>query len=180
MRGDLVRTSKFLSRILRHHPESIGLELDEGGWADLDTLVSLANGAGRRLTREQILQVVARNDKQRFAVSADGRRIRANQGHSIRIDLGPEPRSPPERLFHGTAERNLESIHRQGLIRGSRQHVHLSLDEETATRVGRRHGRPIVLVVDAGAMVRDGFEFFLSENGVWLTERVPPRYLASP
>lgn len=176
----LISTSKFLSLILRHKPEEIGLVLDAQGWADIDELIHLANLRGKSLTRSGVEELVATNEKRRFAISADGARIRASQGHSVSVDLGLQPQTPPERLFHGTATRHLPSIRRHGLHSGSRSHVHLSKDEATATNVGARHGKPAVLTVQSGAMCRDGFLLFLSENGVWLTERVPTRYIEFP
>lgn len=173
-----VRLSKYLSRILRHAPEAAGLTLDREGWAALDGVVAAA--VGRRLANSaaDILRVVERNNKQRFALSEDGTRIRAVQGHSspmVRMTL--EPAAPPELLFHGTAERNLPSILRDGLHPGRRHHVHLSPDRETAVAVGRRHGSPAVLEVAAGDMQRDGHGVFRAENGVWLVCAVPPQYL---
>lgn len=176
----LVKTSKFLSLVLRHRPEMLGIELDAAGWVTVDDLLAAANRRGMTLDRQTLEEVVARNDKQRFALSEGGRRIRASQGHCVRIDLGLEPSQPPELLYHGTAERNLESIARAGLIPRGRQHVHLSLDVETATNVGARHGKPAVLIVESGLMWNAGIEFFLSDNGVWLTERVPVEYIRFP
>lgn len=172
-----VRLSKFLSRVLRHDPASIGVTLDAQGWADVDALLEGARRAGVPLTREALERVVAENDKQRYALSDDGRRIRANQGHSIPVDLGLEPVAPPEHLYHGTADRFVAAIRHDGLLPRRRTHVHLSPDEATAARVGARHGRPVVLTIDAGRMQRDGHVFYLSDNGVWLTERVPSEYL---
>jgi putative RNA 2'-phosphotransferase len=174
----LVKTSKFLSLVLRHRPERIGLELTEDGWAKVSELLHLMTAAGHPLTRETLLRVVAENDKQRFAMSEDGSRIRASQGHSVEIDLALPPTDPPELLYHGTADRFVDSILEHGLLRRSRNHVHLSLDIETATRVGQRHGKPIVLTIAARSMQRAGHVFFLSENGVWLTEHVPCEYLS--
>lgn len=176
----LVRVSKFLSLVLRHQPESIGLVLDPQGWADVDDLITRANGAGLAITRELLLEVVGANDKQRFALSEDGCRIRANQGHSIGVELGLEPIEPPEILYHGTATRFLTSILEHGLLKGQRDHVHLSADEETAIRVGKRHGIAVVLRVHAGRMFREGKRFYVSANGVWLTEHVPPSDLIPP
>ncbi len=172
--------SKFLSFVLRHRPEEIGLELGEQGWVEVDLLIEAAARSGRRFTREELDRVVATNDKQRFALSDDGRLIRASQGHSVRVDLALEPVEPPETLFHGTATRFLKSIAREGLRPGSRQHVHLSLDEKTATTVGSRHGVPAVLVIRAGSMHREGFVFYRSDNGVWLTDAVPVAYIDFP
>lgn len=180
MRPELVKVSKFLSLILRHKPEEIGLPLDAEGWADIEELLRLANQRGKRLTRSVLAEVVAGNDKKRFVISEDGLRIRAQQGHSISIDLGLTPQRPPALLFHGTATRFLESILRQGLVPGSRQHVHLSRDEATAVKVGQRHGKPVVLRIVAGTMFEQGHVFYLSGNGVWLTEHVPPAFIEPP
>lgn len=174
---ELVKTSKFLSLVLRHRPQRIGLELDQQGWAKVSDVLHLMTVAGHPLTRDRLREVVAQNDKQRFSLSEDGERIRARQGHSIDIDLALPVASPPEHLYHGTASRFVDSILQHGLVRGSRNHVHLSLDVETATRVGERHGKPVVLTVAASDMQRDGHVFYLTENGVWLTEHVPRKYL---
>ncbi len=154
--------------------------LDARGWADVDELLLKANQHGVTLTRDLLQQVVQQNDKQRFAFSADGTRLRANQGHSIKIDLGLEPITPPDQLYHGTATRFVESIRKQGLLHGKRDYVHLSPDEATARQVGARHGEPIVLVVTAGKMHAAGFIFYRAANGVWLTQRVPSEYLVIP
>ena len=172
--------SRFLSYVLRHNPDAIGLTLDRQGWAKVDELLERARAAGVPLDRATLRRVVAENDKQRFALSPDGERIRARQGHSIPVDLDLPPVQPPEFLYHGTARRNLPSIRRQGLLRGKRHHVHLSPDEATALQVGRRHGEPVVLRIQAGEMHRDGYRFYLTENRVWLTEHVPPRYIDFP
>jgi putative RNA 2'-phosphotransferase len=169
--------SKFLSLVLRHNPDEIGISLDDEGWTPVDTLLSAMARHGQQISREQLEEVVASNDKRRFAFSADGRLIRANQGHSVEVDLGLVACAPPELLYHGTVERFLDSIRAQGLVRGNRQHVHISSDRETAARVGQRRGRPVVLVVEGGRMHKDGHRFFRSENGVWLTEAVPAQYL---
>ncbi|SOD85270.1 RNA 2'-phosphotransferase [Streptomyces sp. Ag109_G2-15] len=170
-----VKVSKYLSKHLRHQPERIGLTLDPGGWVEIDTLIAAAAAHGFRLTREELDHVVAANDKQRFAI--EGTRIRASQGHTIEVDLGLPPATPPSYLYHGTVARNLDAIRAEGLRPMSRHDVHLSADRETATRVGARRGRPVVIAVDAGAMHRDGHVFHVSANGVWLTQAVPPRYL---
>jgi len=180
MPPNLVSVSKFLSLVLRHKPEEIGLILDANGWADVDDLIQRANQNGNRLTRSLLEQVVAENDKKRFAFSDDGSRIRASQGHSIQVDLALPSSKPPGTLFHGTAARFIESIRAQGLHSANRQHVHLSLDAETATKVGSRHGRPVILVIRAGEMAAAGHQFFLSANGVWLTERVPVEFIGFP
>jgi putative RNA 2'-phosphotransferase len=174
------KISKFLSLVLRHQPQSIGLTLDAQGWADIDAVVERAGAHGMALTGQEILSIVAASDKQRFALDDTGRRIRANQGHSIDIDLELELREPPPVLFHGTAEANLAAIRAEGLKPGRRQHVHLSRDAVTATAVGQRHGRPVVLQVAAGRMWSAGHSFFLAENGVWLTDAVPPAFIAFP
>jgi putative RNA 2'-phosphotransferase len=174
------KVSKFLSRVLRHQPQSIGLELEAQGWADIEDLVARAGTHGMALTREEILQVVAASDKQRFALDASVRRIRANQGHSIDVDLALGPREPPPVLFHGTAETSIAAIRAEGLRPGGRQHVHLSVDAATATAVGQRHGRPVVLRVAAGRMRSAGLVFYLSANGVWLTDAVPPEFIELP
>ncbi|GHE03751.1 RNA 2'-phosphotransferase [Streptomyces alanosinicus] len=170
-----VKVSKYLSKHLRHQPERIGLALDPGGWVEIDTLIAAAAAHGFRITREELDHVVATNDKQRFAI--EGSRIRASQGHSIEVDLGLPPATPPPYLYHGTVAGNLDAIRADGLKPMNRHAVHLSADRETATRVGARRGRPVVLTVDAGAMHRDGHVFHISANGVWLTQAVPPRYL---
>jgi len=177
MADSLIRTSKFLSLVLRHEPEKIGLQLDPQGWVSIDELLSKA-APHLRMTASLLHEVVRTSDKQRFAISEDGTRIRANQGHSIPIELGLLPQTPPEQLYHGTATRFLESIQRQGLLRGDRHHVHLSADRETAIKVGTRHGKPVVLVVQAGDMHHAGHVFFKSDNGVWLVEHVPSAFLA--
>jgi len=174
-----VSTSKFLSLVLRHKPETIGLQLDPGGWADVDELLRKCGRArrGRNITRADLEEVVATNNKKRFAFSEDGRKIRASQGHSLPVDLGYEPIEPPVHLWHGTARRFLGSIFEKGLLKMNRQHVHLSADFHTAYTVGQRHGKPVVFRVHALDMYNDGHSFFLSANEVWLTDRVPVRYL---
>jgi putative RNA 2'-phosphotransferase len=176
----LVKLSKFMSLVLRHKPGEIGLALDENGWADVAELIARANLKGVRLTHSDLLTVVETNDKKRFALSEDGTRIRASQGHSVEVDLALSPVEPPARLFHGTASRFLESIRAQGLLCGKRQHVHLSPDETTAAKVGQRHGKPVVLQVLSGEMHHAGRPFYLSANGVWLTDHVPSEYLVFP
>ncbi len=170
---DVVRRSKRLSYVLRHAPGSVGLTLDAAGWTDVDALL-VALG----WTRAELERVVATNDKRRFALDHTGTRIRASQGHSVAVDLGYRPEPPPPVLFHGTAERNLPAIEVEGLRPGRRHAVHLSPDEATARRVGARHGRPVVLRVDAAGLARDGALFTRSANGVWLVDAVPPAFLA--
>lgn len=173
-----IKVSKYLSKHLRHQPERIGLTLADGGWVEIDTLLAAAAAHGFRITRAELDHVVTANDKQRFAV--EGTRIRANQGHTVEVDLGLPTATPPPYLYHGTVARNLDVIRAEGLRAMNRHDVHLSPDRETATRVGARRGRPVVLSVDAGAMHRDGHVFHVSANGVWLTRAVPPRYLRFP
>lgn len=166
------KTSKFIALALRHQPQAAGISLDEHGWADAD---ALCRGAG--ISRRVLEEIVATDEKQRYSFSADGRMIRANQGHSIPVDLELTELAPPELLYHGTVGKFLPSIWQHGLQRQSRQYVHLSPDPETAVKVGQRRGRPAVLLVHAGRMRRDGFAFYRSENGVWLTKEVPAAYL---
>ncbi|QXE35866.1 RNA 2'-phosphotransferase [Streptomyces sp. GMY02] len=173
-----VKVSKYLSKHLRHQPERIGITLDANGWVAVDELISAATAHGFRISRAELDHVVAVNDKRRFTV--DGDRIRANQGHTVAVDLDLPPAEPPAYLYHGTVARHLDAIRAEGLRPMARHHVHLSPDRETATRVGARRGRPIVLSVDAGAMHRGGLVFHVSANGVWLTDSVPPRYLRFP
>jgi putative RNA 2'-phosphotransferase len=175
---NLVSESKFLSLILRHKPETIGLTLDDNGWADLGELIEKAKIHHHFLSPEIIGEIVASSDKQRFAISADGLKIRANQGHSLKVDLHLTAQSPPDVLYHGTATRFLASILAIGVKPQSRQYVHLSKNAETAREVGQRHGKAIVLEVAAKQMAVDGYSFFLSENRVWLVEQVPPCYLS--
>lgn len=177
MSDHFTKISRFLSYVLRHRPDEVGLTLDEGGWVGVDELLAACAARGRRISRADLEYVVANNDKRRFAFDDDRARIRASQGHSVEVDLGYEPADPPALLYHGTAERFLVSIMRGGLVRGSRHHVHLSPDPATAREVGTRHGRPLVLEVRSGDMARAGVTFYLAANGVWLTDRVPPEYL---
>ena len=174
-----IKLSKFLSLVLRHQPDTIGLMLDDGGWANIDEIIEKARKAGVNLTPALTRDIVAESDKQRFSISPNGKRIKANQGHSIPVELGLLEVEPPEILYHGTARQNITSIRRDGIRRGKRNYVHLSPDKDTATRVGTRHGQPVVLMVTAGNMFRDGIRFFCSENGVWLTKYVAPEYLRS-
>ncbi|GAA4343808.1 RNA 2'-phosphotransferase [Flaviaesturariibacter amylovorans] len=172
-----VRISKFLSLVLRHDPARIGITLDAGGWTPVDELLRCLTAAGMPLTRASLDALVATNPKQRFAYNDDRTCIRASQGHSVPVALGYEPLPPPEVLYHGTANRFLEAILREGLNPGARHGVHLSADVATARSVGGRHGTPVVLEVAAAAMAADGFSFTRSENGVWITDAVPPQYL---
>ncbi len=177
MKKQLVKISKLLSLVLRHNPAKIGVSLDAEGWIDVDTLLRAMQKAGVRIDLELLEQVVEQNDKQRFSFSDDARKIRANQGHSLPVELGLETLKPPEILFHGTATRFLDSICKQGLLPKGRRQVHLSADEQTAIKVGRRHGNAVVLQVFAGQMQQNGHLFYRSKNGVWLTDTVPPEFL---
>lgn len=173
---NLTKTSKYLSLILRHKPETIGIALDEHGWADVRELIA---GMAKSCPMDMdILEEIVRTDnKQRYSFNEDHTLIRANQGHSIPVDVELAKMVPPEVLWHGTGEKYAASIGRQGLIPKSRLYVHLSADYETAVKVGSRHGRPVVYRVPAGEMQKDGYEFFRSVNGVWLTKEVPVKYL---
>ena len=171
------RLSKLLSLVLRHDPARMGLVLDPAGWVSVGDLLAALDANGVPVTRARLEHVVADSDKQRFTIDSEHDRIRANQGHSVAVDLGLAPQVPPELLYHGTPERNVASIRRHGLRRGHRHAVHLSPDVATATAVGARRGRAVVLVVETGRMYADGHVFTRSRNGVWLTESVPPTYL---
>lgn len=177
MQSRLVRVSKFLSLVLRHQPRRIGIELDHAGWVRVSELLAACQAHDFPITREELEAVVRENDKQRFAFSEDGTRIRASQGHSVRVELGYAPLAPPTLLYHGTASRLLASIRERGLVKGGRHHVHLSTDAATAAKVGARHGTPHVIEVQSGRMHADGYDFYRSDNGVWLTEHVPAKYL---
>jgi putative RNA 2'-phosphotransferase len=170
--------SKFLSLVLRHSPQTIGLKLDEAGWAQTQELLSCLARSRRSMSLSDLQAVVAADNKQRFAFSEDGSRIRANQGHSIAVELALTPRLPPAELYHGTATRFLDAIFQQGLTRQNRHHVHLSVNVEVAGTVGRRHGKLALLRVDAARMAADGHVFYCSDNGVWLVDAVPVGYLA--
>lgn len=180
MRNRRTSHSKFLSLVLRHRPETIGLVLDAEGWADLACLLTLSKARGIGLTKEAVMEIVAASDKQRFALSPDKLRIRAQHGHSVAVDLCLEPMTPPDFLFHGTATRFLSPIRQQGLVRVTRRYVHLSASPAAAESVGRRHREPVVLRVRARELHAAGQSFFPSSNGVWLTDDVPPNFLAFP
>lgn len=169
--------SKFLSLILRHKPEVIGIELDENGWTDIATLIEKSNANGVQLDKTILQYIVDTNPKKRFAINETMDRIRANQGHSIEIELGYPNQSPPEILYHGTGQKSVQSILETGIEKRDRHHVHLSSDIETAIKVGQRHGKPFVFKVLAKQMHHDNHQFFLSDNGVWLTDNVPAKYL---
>jgi putative RNA 2'-phosphotransferase len=174
---DVVRVSKRLSFVLRHHPDSVGLTLDDAGWVGVDELLAALARSGMRLSRAELDAVVAGNDKQRFAFDDSGTRIRASQGHSVPVALGYRTEVPLDVLFHGTVQRFLPAILAEGLRPGNRHAVHLSPDVATASVVGGRRGRPVILRVDAAAMAAHGFLFTRSANGVWLTDAVPPEFL---
>ena len=171
------RTSRFLSLVLRHDPGAIGLSLDAEGWADVKTLLDRLKEHRKSVTRDMLENIVSENNKQRFHFSEDGTRIRAAQGHSIEIDFKLVAKTPPDVLYHGTASRFVEEIANDGILKMSRQHVHLCEDPRAAHLVGQRHGRAIILEIAAKLMTSHGHQFYLSENGVWLTEHVPPDYL---
>jgi putative RNA 2'-phosphotransferase len=171
------RVSKFLSLVLRHEPELAKLTLEPGGWVLIDDLLRGAASTGTRITREELDTVVAKCDKQRFAIDETKTKIRANQGHSTEVELQIEEAEPPTELYHGTASRFADSILREGLNKQQRHHVHLSADTTTAIKVGQRHGSPVVFVVNAAKMRADGHTFYRSANGVWLVDHVPPEYL---
>lgn len=172
------KTSKFISLILRHRPEVIGISLDEHGWADVEELIRGINqGGGHSLDRDKLEEIVRTDEKQRYSFSPDRTLIRANQGHSVPVDVELEEKTPPDILWHGTGEKHVSSIDEQGLIPKGRLYVHLSSDIETAKKVGSRHGRPVIYQIDCRQMEEDGFPFYLSVNKVWLTRRVPVSYL---
>lgn len=173
----LTHISKFLSLVLRHQPEIISIQLDHNGWTDVNELIKKANNYGIDFDRETLNHIVATNAKKRFAFNDTLDKIRASQGHSIEVELGYTNKKPPEILFHGTAEKFVQSILDTGLEKRNRQHVHLSSDLETAITVGQRNGKPFVFKVFAGKMYIDNFQFYISDNGVWLTDNVPTKYL---
>jgi putative RNA 2'-phosphotransferase len=173
----LIKVSKYLSKHLRHQPERLGLTLETGGWVKVEDLLQACAKNNFPVSPDELKEVVEKNDKKRFSFDASGAKIRANQGHSVRVDLQLKPQTPPARLFHGTAERNAPMIREHGLLKMGRHHVHLSADAETARKVGARYGKPLIFEIDTMAMLAGGFEFFVSENGVWLVETVPPEFL---
>jgi putative RNA 2'-phosphotransferase len=174
---NVIKISKFMSLVLRHQPELIGLRLDEQGWVSVEELKEKAKTKGYHLDLDTLKYVVENNDKKRFAFNDDFSRIRASQGHSIKINLGYEPTLPPDFLYHGTATRFVDAIMKEGLQKRNRHHVHLSLDLDTAYQVGNRHGKAVMLKIDAKAMSAAGYKFYVSENGVWLAEEVPVQYI---
>lgn len=175
-----IRLSKLLSLVLRHRPEQLGIKLNELGWTDVGFLLRQMNSKGMAVTPEVLQHVVDTNNKQRFAFNESKTKIRANQGHSVAVELGYAPQVPPPVLYHGTSTKNLQAIRATGLEKRKRHHVHLSADVATALQVGKRHGEPVVLQINAADMHWDGFQFFLSENKVWLTAHVPVQYIAMP
>lgn len=175
--NDIKHKSKFLSLVLRHNPGLINLELDNNGWADVEDLIEKAKTKKILFTSEILDIVVETNNKQRFTFNEDKSKIRANQGHSINIDINLEPIKPPSVLYHGTSINNVDSIHNIGIDKRTRQHVHLSHEKETARNVGSRHGKPYILIIDARQMFAEGIKFYQSKNGVWLTEFVDPKYI---
>ena len=177
MDQNMITVSKFLSKHLRHTPEILGLTLQSGGWVPVDELLAGCQRIGFAITYDELIECVESSDKQRFSFDDTGDLIRANQGHSVEVNLQLESKPPPEVLFHGTVERFLSSILVEGLKKGKRHHVHLSKDIETARKVGARHGQPVILIVDTAKMHAEGFEFLESTNGVWLTDTVPPLFL---
>ena len=180
MSDRIVQTSKFLSYVLRHNPDALGLELEPGGWADVDTLLDRARADGRSIDRSLLERVMAHGEKKRFALSEDGSKIRANYGHSIGVDLDLTPSAPPESLYHGTARQTLSAIRDDGLRPQPRRYVHLSSTRDEAVRVGSRHGTPVVLTVDAQGLHEAGHTLYPSTDAVWLTDRVPMQFLQFP
>lgn len=178
MNNILNKKSKFLSYILRHQPEAIGITLDSNGWIDINTLITQAGQNGESLTKELIKEVVESSDKKRFTISEDGTKIRAAQGHSIQqVKINHTEVTPPEFLYHGTATCFIDSIKEQGIVSGLRHHVHLSADKQAAIEIGKRHGKPFVIKINALLMHQQGFIFYLADNGVWLTPKVPTQFL---
>ncbi|MEL6277209.1 MAG: RNA 2'-phosphotransferase [Bacteroidota bacterium] len=174
------KLSKTLSYLLRHRPDKIGLQLDQEGWADIDALLLLLSKNGQEASFTQLQQVVTENDKQRFTLNVEQRKIRANQGHSIDIDLGLDKKVPPAILYHGTAQRFVPSIKRTGLDKRNRHHVHLSDNKATAQNVGSRHGKVVVLEIDTQCVIAAGYDFYQSDNGVWLVDAVPLEGISFP
>lgn len=177
MKNELVKLSKFISLILRHDPAKINITLDEHGWAKVDELINGINQHGHYLDQEMLDQIVATNNKKRFCFNEDHTLIRANQGHSIQVDVELPEKIPPKLLYHGTAINNLDKIKQSGIKKMNRLYVHLSKDVETATKVGSRHGKPVVLIIDTQAMIKDGYKFYYSLNEVWLCDDIDYRYV---
>ena len=173
----LVKISKYLSKHLRHQPERLGLQMEAGGWVNVEDLLAACRRNNFPISLDELTEVVERNDKRRFSFDETGTKIRANQGHSVEVDLQLKPSAPPDVLFHGTNKKNVSVILKHGLLKMARHHVHLSTDEKTARSVGGRRGKPVIFAVDAAAMRGEDYEFFVSANGVWLVETVPPKFL---
>ena len=177
--GSINHTSKFISLILRHKPETIGIFLDEHGWADVQEMIDGINASGSdHLDMEMLEEIVQTDEKQRYSFNEDHTLIRANQGHSIPVDVELEEKNPPALLYHGTGEKYVSAIDEQGLIPKSRLYVHLSADVPTAKKVGSRHGKPVIYTIDCAKMTAEGYKFYLSANKVWLTKKVPVKYLS--
>ena len=177
--GSINHTSKFISLILRHKPETIGIFLDEHGWADVQEMIDGINASGSdHLDMEMLEEIVQTDEKQRYSFNEDHTLIRANQGHSIPVDVELEEKNPPALLYHGTGEKYVYAIDEQGLIPKSRLYVHLSADVPTAKKVGSRHGKPVIYTIDCAKMTAEGYKFYLSANKVWLTKKVPAKYLS--
>ena len=177
--GSINHTSKYISLILRHKPETIGISLDEHGWADVQELIDGINASfSDRLDKEWLEEIVRTDEKQRYSFNEDHTLIRANQGHSIPVDVELEEKNPPALLYHGTGEKYVSAIDEQGLIPKSRLYVHLSADVPTAKKVGSRHGKPVIYTIDCAKMTAEGYKFYLSANKVWLTKTVPAKYLS--
>jgi putative RNA 2'-phosphotransferase len=177
---DATSVSRFLSYVLRHRPDSIGISLDKQGWANVPELLAKAAAVGTAITVDELLEIVEQDDKKRFVFSDDATCIRAAQGHSVQVDLKLTVKAPPPVLYHGTVGKFLADIRKQGLRPMNRHDVHLSSDKETANRVAIRRGKPVILVIETYPMVRDGYQFCVSDNGVWLIPEVPPRYIKFP
>ena len=171
------KVSRLLAKVLRHSPEDLGIALDEAGWVDVSALLNALDEYGLPTTTAQLETIVATNDKKRFTLSPEHQKIRAAQGHSVEVTLGLSPKTPPTVLYHGTAASAVDAIMTEGLRPQSRQQVHLSADTQTATKVGKRHGAPVILTVDTKAMLAKGARFFQADNGVWLTDAVAPEFL---
>ena len=171
--------NKFICLILRHNPSLIGITLDQNGWADTQKLLNGLNMAGKKINMEQLIAIVNTDNKNRFSFNFDKSKIRANHGHSLSVDLDLTESVPPDLLYHGTSEKFIDSIKQNGIQKRTRQHVHLSTDIEKAIAVGKRHGNPVVLIINTKQMFLDGYKFYLSENGVWLTDSVPYQYVLS-
>lgn len=171
------KISKFLSLILRHKPEAVGLQLDDNGWIAVDKLIKACADYGKKFSLAELEEIVETNDKKRFSFDETGKKIRASQGHSLEVEIEFEEKTPPEILYHGTAEKNVGTIFADGLKKMSRHHVHLSADTETAKKVGTRYGKPVIFKIETKKMLAENFRFYVSANGVWLVENVPPKFL---